>query len=248
MSFEVQDSAAKSVRLQKAILLYSSDGGSLSYATIHPVDQDSSGSAPVIRAGRPADQASLKAVCSSLIESARIRSGLLSDNILSIGLEHVVWWSRPGMRTHFFNCREVEGTVSVGNRSGKAPTPGMIFVARGQTLWAYAIKGDARPTLDTPLYHAPLMNVWNDGKVCVGSMPLPDATLTESVVKWEQSFWESNFSHPNHPKPLTYKGGIHAFSLELLDGKFKDKFPERVLRPHKGETLGTLIDQFDGIR
>jgi PRTRC genetic system protein B len=248
MSFEVQDCAANSVRLQTAILLYGSDHGNLSYATIHPVDVPSPDASPVIRAGRPADSTSLKEVCASLISSARIRSGLLSDNVLSIGLEHVVWWSRPGQRTYFFNCREAEGVVSVGKRGGTAPAPGLIFVAKEQSLWVYAVKGDSRPTLDTPLYHAPFMNVWDNSKVCLGSMPLPDATLAESVAKWEKSFWESNFSHPNHPKPLNYKGGIHQFSLDLLNGKFKDKYPERVLRPIKGLTLGAVIDHFDGIK
>ena len=68
------------------------------------------------------------------------------------------------------------------------------------------------------------------------------------LAKWEKSFWESNFSHPNHPKPLNYKGGIHQFSLDLLNGKFKDKYPVRVLRPIKGLTLGAVIDHFDGIK
>ena len=55
------------------------------------------------------------------------------------------------------------------------------------------------------------------------------------------------FSHPNHPKPVNYKGGIHAFSRDLLDGKFR-KFPERVLRPIKGMTLGLLVDKLDADR
>ena len=74
MSFEVQDCAANSVRLQTAILLYGSDHGNLSYATIHPVDLPSPDASPVIRAGRPADSTSLKEVCASLMSSARIRT------------------------------------------------------------------------------------------------------------------------------------------------------------------------------
>lgn len=247
MSFEVKDLSAQSVRMQTAILLYGSDRGSLSYATIHPVEQASPDSSPVIRAGRPADRNSLKSVCASLIDSARIRSGLLSDNILSIGLDHVVWWSRPGLRTYFFDARVTGGaTVNVGKRGGMAHAPALIFVAKQQTLWVYAMKGSNRPSLDTPLFHAPLMNIWSDSKVCVGSMPLPKETVADSIVEWEQAFWASNFSHPNHDRVVSYKGGIHQFSIDLLDGKFR-KFPERVLRPIKGLTLGKLIDTFDRI-
>ena len=248
MTFEVQDCGAQSVSLQKAILLYGQTGyQNISYATIHPVDCVKDG-APVIRAGRPADRDSLKAVCASLMESARVRSGILPDNVLSLGLEHVVWWSRPGMHTHFFDCRQsADGAVSVGKRAGTAPTPGLIFVAKQQNMWVYAVKSDARPDADTPLYHAPYMNVWEDSRLCVGSMPLPDSTMAESVSTWENAFWNSSFSHPNHPKPLNYKGGIHAFSLDLLSNKFR-KFPQRVLRPIKGMTLGRLVDQLDGIK
>lgn len=249
MSFEVADCGAQSVRLQTAILLYGNQGGygGISYATIHPVDCPSRDASPVIRAGRPADRASIKAVCASLIESARVRSGILSDNILSIGLEHVVWWSRPTKRNYFFDCKKNDGSVCVGKRAGMGFAPGLVFVAKEQSMRVYAVKGDARPNADTPLMVAPLMNVWEDGRVCTGSMPLPDSTMTESVTKWEGSFWDSNFSHPNHSKPVNYKGGIHQFSIDLLDGKFK-KFPERVLRPVKGLTLGRLVDQLDGIR
>ena len=46
---------------------------------------------------------------------------------------------------------------------------------------------------------------------------------------WERNFWASAFTQPNHAKVVNYKGGLHAFSNDLLDGKFR-KFPERVLR------------------
>lgn len=249
MSFEVHDCAAMSVKLKTAILLYENSNGhsGTSYATIHPVDSGDGNAPPVIRAGRAADRTSLKAVCASLLEASRIRSGILTDNILSVGLEHVVWWQRPGKRNYFFDCRPAaEVGVSVGKRAGTGLTPGIVFVAKGQSMWAYAVKGDGRPDADTQLFHLPAMNVWVDGKVCTGSMPLPDNTVAESIAAWEKSFWDSNFSHPNHPKPVSYKGGIHQFCIDLLDGKFK-KFPQRVLCPIKGQTLGRLVDRLDGL-
>jgi PRTRC genetic system protein B len=249
MSFEINDLDSSSVKLQSAILLYGSHGGydAIRYATIHPVDCGQNGAAPVIRAGRPADRNSLKAVVGGLMDASRIRSGVLPDNILSTGTEHIVWWQRPAQRTYFFKTREgADDAAFVGTRSGLAPTPGLVFVAKGQRMEVYAVKGDARPDAATKLFHAPLMNVYDDGRICTGSMPLPDSTVAESVVAWEKSFWESNFSHPNHPKPVNYKGGIHAFSSDLLDGKFR-KFPMKVLRAMKGMTLGALVDRLDGV-
>ena len=252
MSFEIYDCDARSVKLQSAILLYGSSNSydAISYATIHRVECGKGDTAPVIRAGRPVDRASLKAVCTGLMEASHVRSGVLPDNILSVGLEHIVWWQRPGQRTYFFDTRPgADGSTNfnVGKRGGMALTPGLVFVAKDQNMMVFAVKGDVRPDAATPLHHAPLMNIYEDGRVCTGSMPLPDSTMAESVETWEKAFWGSHFTHPNHSKPLNYKGGIHAFSIDLLDGKFK-KFPMRVLRPIKGLILGRLVDRLDGIK
>ena len=58
------------------------------------------------------------------------------------------------------------------------------------------------------------------------------------------SFWSSAFSHPNKMKAVNYKGGLHAFSVDLLDGKFK-KFPERYLRRIPNLTLGTFVSRIE---
>lgn len=253
--FEVKDYDNTNMRLRQAILLYGSShgySGSIQYATIHPVECDDEGkSAPVIRAGRPVGKDALKMVVDSLIESSRVRSGVLPDNILSIGAEFVVWWQRPGKQNYFFDCRrgpvEKDDFVSVGKRAGSAYAPGLVFVASKNRMMVFAVKGSERPGESTQLYHAPLMNIYADGSVCTGSMPLPDSTMATSVVKWQEAFWASNFTHANHAKPVNYKGGIHAFSIDLLGDKFR-KFPERVLRPIKGLTLGVLVDQLDGIK
>ena len=250
MSFEVHDLDAKSVELKSAILLY---GGTtaystLRYATLHPVESAGPDAPPVIRAGRPLDSRTLQSVCADLMDSARVRSGVLPANVLSVGLEHVVWWSPPGRRTYFFNTSVADdGRVHVGQRSGMALTPGLVFVAKRQQMMVFAVKGDERPDASTPLCHAPLMNVYESGKVCTGSMPLPDSTVAASIAKWEEAFWNSNFTHPNHTKPVNYKGGLHAFSLALLDDRFRT-FPQRVLRRIKGLTLGALVDQLDSLR
>jgi PRTRC genetic system protein B len=234
------------VSLVSAIMLYASQGNGYGchsyYATTHPVEFDDNG-APVIQAGQPVDIANLKSSLSKLLGSAQNHSGVLPDNILSVGIEHIVWWQKPGKRTMFFDCAQKgEGVVNVGKRTGVGFTPGLVFVAKGQKMMVFAIKGDERPEADTVLHHAPFMNVWIDGRVCTGSAPLPGETVATSVAAWESAFWLSNFSHPNHVNAVKYKGGIHQFSIDLLDGKFK-KFPERVLKPIKEMTLGKLINK-----
>lgn len=251
MSFEVSDCAAHSMVMKSAILLYGShDYNNSRYGTIHSIDTSDKAAGPAIRAGRPLDTDILRQIVTDLLGAAKVRSGLLPSNILSIGLNHVIWWQPPGIRNYFFDTRkhlEAEGKVQVGRRAGTGFTPGLIFVAQDQRLYVFAFKGTERPDAKTPLFHAPLMNVYDTGVVCTGSMPIPDSTLAESVSHWERNFWASAFTHPNHAKVVNYKGGLHAFSNDLLDGKFR-KFPERVLRRIQGATLGRLVDRLDAGR
>lgn len=240
MSFDVCDMTQSNATLSRAILLYSGEG--ISYATIHPVSCKD-GEAPQIRAGRPMSLQAVREICADLANSALLRSGVLPDTILSIGLEHVVWWQRPGIRHQFFDCATGD-SVSVGVRNGKAPTPGIVFAVCGKEMYAFAVKGDQRPLSDTPLFHMPYMNVWASGKVCTGSMPKPNDCVADSVLAWESAYWNSAFSHPNHPHPVRYKGGIHQLMIDLLDGKYR-KFPSKALNPVKGMTLGSFVGSLD---
>lgn len=240
MRFSIQDTSTES-KLNKAVLLYSNGVGA-SYATIHEVHLNDR-QAPVIGAGRPLDTKALKTLVRELSPSLLDKTCILPGNVLSVGSTHIMWWSPPSRRAYFFDTRiETEG-VSVGKRCGEAFAPGLIFLVRDSQLWVYAVKGNKRPDADTALFHAPLMNLYADGALCTGSMAKPQSTLVESITQWENAFWDSRFTHPNHPRPVSFKGGLHAFSNALLDGQFR-KFPDRVLRPMK-RTLQDVVSAMD---
>ena len=240
MTFSVADDSEES-RLSQAILLYQGRGGA-SFATVHPIVNDANNGA-TIGAGIPFDEKALKRLASDLASSLRIKSGILPSNVLSIGDDHIMWWSPPSRRTYFFNTRQDDTSINVGKRSGEALTPSLIFVVCRDRMSVFAVKGNQRPDADTPIFHAPLMNVYEDGTLCMGSMSRPNSTLAESISQWENGFWDSAFSHPNYAKSVNYKGGLHAFSTDLLDGRFR-KFPDRVLRPMK-ITLQKIVDDLD---
>ena len=246
MSFELHDNSSEST-LNTAVLLYGGKSGGATFATIHPVlvNEDS---APVIGAGRPFDEKALKQLAFDLVSTMQVKSGILPSNVLSVGGNHIMWWSPPSRRTYFFNTRsnsENEG-VSVGKRCGEAFAPGLIFLVNDGGMSLFAVKGKARPDATTPLFHAPFMNVYESGELCTGSMKKPNSTLADSIAEWEQSFWDAAFSHPNHAKAVNYKGGLHALSIDLLDGKFS-KFPSSVLRSTK-KTLQNVVDEIDADR
>lgn len=84
-------------------------------------------------------------------------------------------------------------------------------------------EGEIRPDLKTPLFHAPLPNVYNDGKVCMGNVKKPGSTIeiSDLISSWQKAFWGSEFT--NH-----------------LYDELKKQYPSKLLLPHK-KTLNTLL-------
>ena len=248
MSFQISDPAATTATLRHAILLYGSNnvyGHGVRYATVHPVTVDEDGRAQ-IREGQPLDRGSLVAFAQGLMTNNFAKGGVLPANVISVGQDHVAWWSPPSQRTYFFKTRLSEKDDMVGVRTGKAFAPGLLFAVKNKRMFVYAVRGKDRPTADTPLHLPPLMNCYDDGRVCTGSMALPEQSTAATIQKWEDSFWQSAFTHPNGAKMVKYKGGLHRFSKDLLDGKFR-KFPERYLVPYKTLTVGDFISTLEGV-
>lgn len=238
-SFEVLDQSCAEHALHTAILLYGRGSNGADYATIHNVDRQPDGSA-IIGTGRPITRNAIRDVARAL-STRNQRRGIFPTTLLSAGDDYAMWWSPPARRTLFFQTRPEADREVVGSRSGMCFCPGVIFVARQRSLSVFAVKGDERPTADTPLYYAPFMNVNDHGTVCMGTVPIPEGNLIDSMAEWEQGFWNSYFSHPNHPRPTSYKGGIHALWLALLDGKKHRAFPQTALRRIGKMTVSDLI-------
>lgn len=242
-NLEFVDGSAHSVQLQQAILLYGKRSDNTEYATFHPVrvGEDGNGQ-PVIGAGVPLTKNTLLTIAKNLARSTRRAQGVLPPNVLAVGVDHIVWYVPAQPRTMFFDCRGDEG---VGKRAGKTPQPALIFAVSQQDWRIYAIKAKGRPKATAPLYNAPYMNVWQEGRICVGSTPVPNDTIAETIDQWTTAFFDSNFSHTNHDKTVRYKGGCHAFWNDALDGKFP-RFPNEVLVRSKGiKTLGALVEALE---
>jgi PRTRC genetic system protein B len=218
-----------------AILLYSQSRDSQSpiYATAHPVSN--TGKRPVIGAGRPVDREALFTALDSLAERCAANAEFLPETVLAIDRTAVTWWCRPTMRRVFFDCAEL-GTVTA-----VVPHPGLIFQARTNGFFVYALDGAARPTPDTPLFEPPYFNTWDHGSICIGSARVPARIDVASIDGWESGFFESAFTHPNAGgKRVNHPRGEFAFWKEMLAGQYGEQFPRECLVPMK-RTLGDLI-------
>ena len=120
--------------------------------------------------------------------------GLLPANILYVNQQangYAVWYTPPEEVNLFF----VDG---LNIPSVKYFVPGMVWRANTEHLQVYALKGKIKPQLTTKLYHAPFLNLYANGQVCMGTVNVEinqSTCLEDFISKWQQYFFNSYFSH-----------------------------------------------------
>ena len=171
-------------------------------------------------------------------DSAFLKSnGILPTNILHINPNNdkgaVLWHTKAQRRQMYFvNGLDVP--------CGVAQVPPMIWYANKNSLTVFALASDRRPTEKTPLYSAPFFNIYEDGKVCMGSVAVNiknSSSIEEFTAAWEDYFFNSYFSHLlGSDSPI--KGNcVNLWEELILTGK---PFPKEVLKK-KNKTLKNLM-------
>jgi PRTRC genetic system protein B len=163
--------------------------------------------------------------------------GILPTNILHINPSRdkgaVIWYSKAQKRPLYF----IEG---LGIPSGQGFVPAMVWQASKNSLRVFALLSNRRPTEKTPLYYAPFFNIYEDGRVCMGSVSIEikeSACVEEFTKAWEDYFFNSYFSHlmgENSP----VKGNCDSLWKDLIaTGR---TFPKEVLKSNT-KTLKNLL-------
>ncbi|OJU79098.1 MAG: PRTRC system protein B [Bacteroidetes bacterium 47-18] len=120
--------------------------------------------------------------------------GILPTNILHINPSDkgaVIWYTKAQQRQLYF----VNG---LGIPNGTAQVPPMLWVADKSSLAVFALATNRRPTEKTPLHYAPFFNIYEDGKVCMGTVSIDiknSSSVEEFIQAWEDYFFNSYFSH-----------------------------------------------------
>lgn len=230
-------SGAEKFTLRKAILVYAGSDKQPACATVHDVGIGPDGRATILT-GVAATVQSVVEISTLLTKQSKVGS-FLPANILMVGIDSLIWWVPPAKRRVFFQSDQLGGV-----RSAEVPHPGLVFRVGGKNEWSvFAVKGQDRPTPDTPLFIAPYFNVWSSGEICVGNVTTPSGSTAETASAWEKAFFDSYFTHLNVHAPeklVKHKGGAYGFWKAMLDGRYK-RFPERVLV----ETRHRLTDLLD---
>lgn len=237
--FSIHTPTDNVLELDQAVLLYHGRSGS-ALATVHEVMTVDG--APVIGAGRAMTAQAARELAAALLQRAA-HGGFLPETVLYLQGDLLVWWVPPARRHLAFRVGSEQAGAFGGRERGETvPQPGLVFAAASNVWRVWAVKGQSRPTPQTPLFQAPYFNVDGQGRICQGNVPVPNGTTVEKISAWNDAFLRSYFTHPNVTgKLLRYRGGAYAFWRDMLDGRFT-RFPERVLVDAK-TTLGQLLGE-----
>jgi hypothetical protein len=120
-------------------------------------------------------------------------------------------WLLPSRRTI---------TIRTGNgvEQWTIPLPGSVFVGNGRDYRIYAARSMPLHAVDR-VYHCPLPNVYDDGRICPGNVPFPKCgpeTMNQAI----ELFFESEFNRDlDGQETLTLLAslrGKRVFPLEQL--------------------------------
>lgn len=144
--------------------------------------------------------------------------------------------SRPGKVKLIWYTPAQEYILSgINKKPIKIKLPAFIYRIEYDTFFIYASRsGSKRPDLKTQLYHAPLPNIYDDGKVCMGNVKKPKnhTEIADLIEAWQKAFWKSDFNDYLHD----------TYNLQTLRSAAKNKiqFPNKQLVPLK-KTLKSIL-------
>jgi len=242
MNISVNIGSSQDFRLSRALLVY----GKSSYqgypyrhpfVTLHEVMHD--GDVARLAEGQLMTPQMLIDLMAGLGRS--VPAEILPACVLVRTAEMIVWWSPAREQTMFFSDRG--GDRVLKNMNGKLyPHPPLLFKACGSHLWVRALAKDERPTAETKVCMAPYWNCYDNGVCCTGSMKIPQEKSVTAIDLWEESFFQSEFTHASGVrKHIRFHGGFLAMWQSLAGQK---AFPAKYL-VKLPQTLGEFVRNDD---
>jgi len=163
---------------------------------------------------------------------------VLPEHVLARTPELIVWWGRAQPRLMFFG----DGNAEAKKLNGKMYShPALLFMIHGRELFVRALARNSRPTADTCLKNAPYWNTDAHGRVCLGSMRVPEVVGVNSLSRWEEAYFASEFTHPSGAVRLTTHPGGFLGLWSNLAGR-KHSFPVKFLADRK-QTLQEFVEK-----
>jgi PRTRC genetic system protein B len=218
--------------LKHAVLVYQE--GTRAFATLHEVKQRPD-QASYLCAGQSVTIGFLESLAKSL--GASMAAEFLPDHVLARTPDLIAWWTPAKARLMFFG----DGDAKARDLNGKVyPHPPLMFMIHGRELFVRALAENSRPKSDACLHNAPYWNTDAAGRVCLGSMRVPNEVSASSLQEWEEAYFASEFTHPSGAVRLTtHPGGFYGLWLSLAGRKHR--FPVKFLADSR-QTLRQFIE------
>ncbi|WP_019584502.1 hypothetical protein [Thioalkalivibrio sp. ALE16] len=213
--------------------------------TIHPSSDPSL--PPAMGSGRALSPEDAK-------DLAQILTGATPDRLDPEAdfIDGSVLYASARLRSWFVPGRERTMYIQQGRRRIRLDVtwPSLVFAANARgKLFLAATSGARRPHPGTPLYHAPLMNIYASTAVCQGSVTTPAAPAeARAMPEWEDAIFRTWFTHTNHPR--TFAGGESGSTAEHIK-RWRElakagRGPKAADMNRLGLTLGEWITRIGG--
>lgn len=231
---------ASGLKPRNALLVYEEESGHSSRLafTWHQVRHSTQGvSVGPGRLMTAQDQEELLAILKNACDT---RASFLPADIVSLSAHQVAWFV-PGKRHRMW--------IRIGARTRcyVVPWPTLLFCVRDGQLRLAAMSTSKRPLQSTALFHAPLMNVYADARLCNGTAALPSGDVLANRAEYERIVFETNFTHVNHAATLRtgsskeVSTSAHLNFWRSLHEKRAERFPTKALVPLH-TTVGEWLD------
>lgn len=205
--------------LKHAVLIYQE--GSRAFATVHEV-KHAAAQAPYLCAGQSVTTGFLETLAKEL--GASMAAEVLPENVLAKTPELIAWWTPARKRLMFFGAGDPKTKSLNGTMY---PHPALVFMIRGRVLFVRALARSCRPNVNTRLMNAPYWNTDEQGRVCLGTMRVPEEVSASRLEGWEEAYFASEFTHPSGAVRLTtHPDGFVGLWCSL---RGRSRFPARLL-------------------
>ncbi len=109
----------------------------------------------------------------------------VDEKVVMISNNVTVWWKPKSVEYLYFSNK-------TGIKSGRYPLPPMLFALKETngyfTLFNFALSENHRPVPKALVYHSPLLNVYGDGRCCMGNVGVPKSC---DITAWEKVYFGS---------------------------------------------------------
>jgi PRTRC genetic system protein B len=235
------------VRAVQALLVYEDQTrtyeGTRYALTTHEITHPEGGGVE-IGAGRLLGLQDQQALLDILVGSLSAESTYLPPEVVSCGGAQLAWLVPGRVRPMWFRLGKRTLRLDV-------PWPTLLFRVDRGSLELAALKRAIRPTADTPLYHAPLMNVYSHTALCPGNASLPQGCSLAHRAQYEAAVFDTSFTHVNHDHTLGLHGckavstARHCHFWRQLHVRRSSRFPTTALVPLR-RTVAQWLQQHEG--